>query len=132
VLTLLWEALLELDDLTASTTSVMTLIAEFLEKMPNMECMHDGTDLACYIRRLWPFFRHNNYKVRHAVLRIITAAISAAASSSPWLRGVLGDALHLVFINLMLETRQDIADESMKVWAIDRIPWKHCDPNSKT
>lgn len=57
VLTLLWEALLELDDLTASTASVMTLIAGFLEEAPDQDCLNDGNDLSVYLRRLWPFFR---------------------------------------------------------------------------
>jgi hypothetical protein len=118
ILTRLWDTLLQLDDLTASTPSVMNLIAEFFAFMPSFEALNTGTGFENYIRRLWPFFRHNSHSVRRAVLRIFSSALRACqpAGGCSWLPAILSDALHLVFVNIILEQRDDVVTASKALW----------------
>lgn len=69
----LWDTLVELDDLTASTNSIMMLLARILS-CPSVALQ--GTEngdapLTELVPRLWPFFRHNIKSVRLAALETL-------------------------------------------------------------
>lgn len=74
VLVTLWDTLIELDDLTASTNSIMMLLAGILS-CPSV--IQQGTmtgnhvSLTALVPRLWPFLRHGIKSVRLAVLETI-------------------------------------------------------------
>jgi TATA-binding protein-associated factor len=118
VLARLWDTLLQLDDLTASTSSVMNLIAEYFTHMPSFEMISDGTGFENYIKRLWPFFRHSSHSVRRSVLKIFTSALRASqtAGNCAWLPPILSDSLHLAFVNIILEQRDDVVMASRSLW----------------
>lgn len=70
----LWDTLVELDDLTASTNSIMMLLAGILS-CPSVSQQEtasgNNTSLTELVPRLWPFFRHNIKSVRLAALGTI-------------------------------------------------------------
>lgn len=73
VLVTLWDTLVELDDLTASTNSIMMLLARILS-CPSVALQGtEGGDasLTELVPRLWPFFRHNIKSVRLAALETL-------------------------------------------------------------
>lgn len=73
VLVTLWDTLVELDDLTASTNSVMMLLARILSR-PSVALQGTGgkdSSLTELVPRLWPFFRHNIKSVRLAALETL-------------------------------------------------------------
>ena len=73
VLVTLWDTLVELDDLTASTNSIMMLLARILS-CPSVASQgtEDGdSSLTELVPRLWPFFRHNIKSVRLAALETL-------------------------------------------------------------
>lgn len=73
VLVTLWDTLVELDDLTASTNSIMLLLARILS-CPSVAPQGTGgkdSSLTELVPRLWPFFRHNIKSVRLAALETL-------------------------------------------------------------
>ena len=71
ILHTLWETLVDLDDLSASTNSIMNLLSTLLSH-PSA-CVHSGLGppLNVLVQRLWPFMRHNISSVRKAVLETL-------------------------------------------------------------
>ncbi|KAL5770167.1 hypothetical protein ACOSP7_014321 [Xanthoceras sorbifolium] len=104
IVMLLWDILLDLDDLSPSTSSVMNLLAEIYsqeEMIPKMfgatskqdfdlnEVVHvddigEGRDsqespctLSMLAPRLWPFMRHSITSVRHSAIRTLERLLEA-------------------------------------------------------
>ncbi|CAK7341663.1 unnamed protein product [Dovyalis caffra] len=103
IIMLLWDILLDLDDLSPSTSSVMNLLAEIYsqeEMIPKMaskekqeldlnEVVHvddvgEGRDsqenpymLSTLAPRLWPFMRHSITSVRHSAIRTLERLLEA-------------------------------------------------------
>eukprot|EP00960_Hanusia_phi_P064883 765948-Hanusia_phi.AAC.5 len=119
----------------ASTASVMNLIAEMCQNIPSSNASSIGggeesvSDLSILVGRLFPFFRHNMFSVRRSVLKICRNLVLIAnpskskeildqSSLCPWLMSVLGDTLHHVFVNIILEQRQEISEASHELWNI--------------
>lgn len=147
---LLWDILLDLDDLSPSTSSVMHLLAELythkelaletsvgriderplfdLNEMGQSDEHEDETKhmddpflLSTRAPRLWPFMRHNITSVRCAAISTLERILEAgmiSASGLSWVVPILGDALRLVYQNLLLEAEERIVECSMRVWKL--------------
>eukprot|EP00039_Didymoeca_costata_P015606 m.268636 g.268636 ORF g.268636 m.268636 type:complete len:1773 (+) comp16256_c0_seq17:253-5571(+) len=111
IMEILWDALLELDDLTSSTSSVLRLLAKFLETDDKMA---QTASLGVCVPRLWPFFRHQLPSVRRSVLN--TLIIIAKSAKGEWINQHLPENLSLVLQNLLLEHLGDIQQLSSKLW----------------
>ena len=127
LLALLWATIEHLDDLTASTAAVMSLVAEMADHLPAHLAADIGggtdKDAGQLMQSLYPFFRHSTSSVRRSVLKIACnltnlcfKAAKASSSSSNWLQAGLGDTLHRVFLNVILEQRPDILATSHELW----------------
>ncbi|CAN8254589.1 unnamed protein product [Cochlearia groenlandica] len=101
VVMLLWDILLELDDLSPSTSSVMNLLAEIYSQedmtlsvgdeqnidhneMVHVKSIAERKDvnegpyaLSCLAPRLWPFMRHDITSVRFSAIRTLERLIEA-------------------------------------------------------
>lgn len=152
ILLSLWDILLDLDDLSPSTSSVMHLLAE-LYSQPQVESktvmekpmlldlnetMMDeisGSDSATGVEddpfllstlapRLWPFMRHNITSVRLAAIRTLERLLESGDyrakgdTGSSWAVPILGDALRMVFQNLLLESDEAVIQCSQRVWRL--------------
>uniref|UniRef100_A0A673HUZ7 TATA-binding protein-associated factor 172-like n=1 Tax=Sinocyclocheilus rhinocerous TaxID=307959 RepID=A0A673HUZ7_9TELE len=73
----LWNALLELDDLTASTNSIMTLLSSLLT-YPQVRQCSTHQSLTVLVPRVWPFLRHTIASVRRAALETLFTLLSKA------------------------------------------------------
>ncbi|KAJ7534695.1 hypothetical protein O6H91_13G105700 [Diphasiastrum complanatum] len=149
ILMLLWDILLDLDDLSPSTSSVMHLLAELYsqsEVVPRtlgLKCsnerplfdlnevvqIEDPIDdpfiLSNLAPRLWPFMRHNIASVRHAAIRTLERLLEAGSqkllhdeTQTFWAVPILGDALRIVFQNLLMENDESILQCSERVWRL--------------
>lgn len=155
ILLMLWDILLDLDDLSPSTSSVMRLLAELYSqhevvprtlgnktaKRPmfdlNEAILDDESEnepkqtddpflLSTLAPRLWPFMRHSISSVRHAAISTLERLLEAGnqeISSNPileyfWVVPILGDALRLVYQNLLLEADEAIVECSKRVWKL--------------
>nr|BAD25208.1 putative SNF2 domain-containing protein [Oryza sativa Japonica Group] len=150
IVMLLWDILLDLDDLSPSTSSVMNLLAEIYsqpEMVPKMlgttaiggdnefdlnsvtlvageEKMGSNDNpyvLAALTPRLWPFMRHSITSVRRSAVRTLERLLEVGNtrnSAKLWLASILGDALQVVFQNLLLESNDEIIRSSERAWKL--------------
>ncbi|XP_038069588.1 TATA-binding protein-associated factor 172-like isoform X2 [Patiria miniata] len=117
ILSTLWDTLLDLDDLTASTNSIMTLLASLNSYPAALACLSQTT--TSLVPRLWPFLRHNITSVRRAVLETLCTLLLADNQQVPtdvWLPPILQDALRHIFQRCILESNPDILALIEKVW----------------
>ncbi|XP_074928810.1 TATA-binding protein-associated factor 172 isoform X4 [Chelonoidis abingdonii] len=116
ILNILWDALLELDDLTASTNSIMILLSSLLT-YPQVQKCSIQQSLTILVPRVWPFLHHTISSVRKAALETLFTLLSTQdQSSSAWLTPILQDMLRHIFQFCILESSQDILDLIHKVW----------------
>ncbi|XP_005991591.1 TATA-binding protein-associated factor 172 isoform X2 [Latimeria chalumnae] len=112
----LWDALLELDDLTASTNSIMTLLSSLLTYPEVQQCsIHQS--LTVLVPRVWPFLCHTISSVRKAAFETLLTLLSTQEQScAVWLTPILQDMLRHIFQSCILESNQEILDLIQKVW----------------
>nr|XP_054762418.1 TATA-binding protein-associated factor 172-like [Lytechinus pictus] len=129
ILHTLWETLVELDDLTASTNSIMNLLASLLSN-PSV-CIQSSLSqpLGVMVQRLWPFMRHNIGSVRRAVLDTLHTLLCTENPQMPvaaWIAPILTDMLRHVYQRCILETNKDILELVKKVWdaLLQRTPFE--------
>ncbi|KAG8435264.1 hypothetical protein GDO86_013278 [Hymenochirus boettgeri] len=116
ILSTLWDALLELDDLTASTNSIMTLLSSLL-MYPQVQQCNVQQSLTVLVPRVWPFLRHTISSVRKAALETLYTLLSTQDQNcSAWLTPILQDILRHIFQICILESNQEILDLIHKVW----------------
>ncbi|KAG5831429.1 hypothetical protein ANANG_G00303630 [Anguilla anguilla] len=122
----LWDALLELDDLTASTNSIMTLLSSLLTYPQVRQCSIQQS-LTVLVPRVWPFLRHTISSVRRAVLLLLDPLHPPVQIRPVWLTPILQDMLRHIFQSCILESNQGILDLIQKVWMelIGRAPQQY-------
>lgn len=121
LISVVWECLSNLsDDLSASTGSVMDLLAklcsfpEVLVAMKRNAAENPEQSFAELVPRLYPFLRHTISSVRSAVLRALLTFVDIEGSDvKSW---VNGRALRLIYQNLLLERNENVLKLSLKVW----------------
>ncbi|KAG0475518.1 hypothetical protein HPP92_015204 [Vanilla planifolia] len=156
IVMLLWDILLDLDDLSPSTSSVMNLLSEIysqpemvpkmletlklvekeeldLNKQSQPEDHGNGVRfannpyvLSTLTPRLWPFMRHSITSVRHSAIRTLERLLEIgnrrnsfeSTGNGFWPAVILGDALRIVFQNLLLESKDEILLSSKRVWRL--------------
>jgi TATA-binding protein-associated factor len=132
---ILWDALLELDELSSSTNSIMELMGTLLSSTlplhspthqtpsspaPNVQAV-GYSNMHILVPRLWPFLGHTIRSVRKSTLDALLTLLGLKDSSSPpeqecgvkvheagWLRVVLRTLLCQVFQRFALEGEPDI------------------------
>ncbi len=121
LITIVWDCLSNLsDDLSASTGSVMDLLAKLCSFPPVLDAMkrnaaenpeHSFSEL---VPRLYPFLRHTITSVRSAVLRALLTFLDIdGEGTNGW---VTGKALRLIFQNLIVERNEGVLKLSLQVW----------------
>ncbi|KAK2767521.1 TATA-binding protein-associated factor mot1 [Arachnomyces sp. PD_36] len=121
LINIVWECLSDLqDDLSASTGSVMDLLAklctfpQFLEAMKANAASDSESSFGNLVPRLYPFLRHTITSVRSAVLRaLLTFLKLEGEGSNAW---VDGRAMRLIFQNLLVERNEGVLKLSRQVW----------------
>jgi TATA-binding protein-associated factor len=114
----LWDAFLEIDDLTASTTSVTKLLSLIYTRIDPAIAQGVSTQtLDQWVPRLWPFFRHTILAVRKGVVTTLLRLIQSGNCKS-WVEPVLESLLKLVFQNIVLDVDQSLADMSFELWRL--------------
>ncbi|KAI3362605.1 hypothetical protein L3Q82_001692 [Scortum barcoo] len=112
----LWDALLDLDDLTASTNSIMTLLSSLLTYPQVRQCSIQQS-LTVLVPRVWPFLRHTISSVRRAALETLYTLLSKADQSCAiWINPILQDMLRHIFQSCILESNEEILELVQKVW----------------
>lgn len=118
---IVWDCLSNLsDDLSASTGSVMDLLAklcsfpEVLEAMKRNAAEDEEMSFAELVPRLYPFLRHTITSVRSAVLRALLTFLDISGDGTTgWING---KALRLIYQNILVERNEGVLRLSMQVW----------------
>ena len=121
LINIVWECLSNLsDDLSASTGSVMDLLAKLcsfpqvLDAMKKNAIEDSQRSFSELVPRLYPFLRHTITSVRSAVLRALLTFLEIEGEDTKgW---VNGKALRLIFQNLMVERNDAVLKLSLEVW----------------
>ena len=117
-----WDCLSNLsDDLSASTGSVMDLLAKLCSFQQVLDAMKRNAqkdsqyDLCKLVPRLYPFLRHTITTVRSAVLRALSTFINLEAdgTTESWTNG---RALRLIYQNILVERNEGVLKLSLSVW----------------
>lgn len=122
LINIVWECLSTLqDDLSASTGSVMDLLAklctfpEVLDAMKANAADDPEASFGNLVPRLYPFLRHTITSVRLAVLRaLLTFLQLEGEGTNAW---VDGKAMRLIFQNLLVERNEGVLSLSLQVWS---------------
>ncbi|KAF1360836.1 hypothetical protein EJ07DRAFT_176921 [Lizonia empirigonia] len=108
------------DDLTASTGSIMDLLAKlcsFPQVLAAMQANAEKDPTQSFhelVPRLFPFLRHTITSVRAAVLRALSTFLDIqSAGSGGWIDS---KALQLIFQNTLLERNEGVLKLSLKLW----------------
>jgi TATA-binding protein-associated factor len=122
LMNIVWECLSNLqDDLSASTGSVMDLLAKLctftqvLDAMKANAADNPEASFGNLVPRLYPFLRHTITSVRSAVLRALMTFLKLEGEgSTDWADG---KALRLIFQNLLVERNEGVLKLSLQVWS---------------
>ena len=121
LITIVWDCLSDLrDDLSASTGSVMDLLAKLCSFPKVLDAMkHNASKGPDYsfsqlVPRLYPFLRHTITSVRSAVLRALQTFLQIGGDGTrDW---VSGPILRLIYQNLLVERNDSTLELSLDVW----------------
>lgn len=121
LMNIVWDCLSDLrDDLSASTGSVMDLLAklcsfpEVLKAMKANAAKDPEHSFSQLVPRLYPFLRHTITSVRTAVLRALQTFLQLGGEGTrDWVNGSI---LRLVFQNLIVERNGPTLTLSLDVW----------------
>ncbi|XP_054706279.1 TATA-binding protein-associated factor 172-like [Uloborus diversus] len=118
VISSLWDALLDLDDLTVSTSSILELLASLLSYTAKSQNKSLSLNFEELIPRLWPFLGHNSSIVRKSVLQalIILTSDENLQPCCSWVPDILQPALRLLFQRCLIEPVREIHDLLYIVW----------------
>ncbi|CAG2199104.1 BTAF1 [Mytilus edulis] len=130
IVSCLWETLLDLDDLTSSTNSIMTLLSTMLSHPQSSILNWLTTPLTELVPRLWPFLRHNIASVRKSALETFYTLLTVETPQHPisaWLPFILSDALRHIYQRSLLEENSDVLSVVIKVWSklLLKVPLEH-------
>ncbi|XP_077585999.1 TATA-binding protein-associated factor 172 [Stigmatopora nigra] len=116
IINTLWDALLDLDDLTASTNSIMTLLSSLLTYPQVRQCSTQQS-LTVLVPRVWPFLRHTISSVRKAALETLYTLLSKSDQNCAlWINPIMQDMLRHIFQSCILESNEEILELIQKVW----------------
>jgi len=120
----LWDSLLEYDDLTASTQSVMSLLSEVIKAVPNKSTVL-GANTENLASRLSPFFVHVDEKVRRAavntystVLEVEIYKVEKSKGKIQWSDCIVVKFLSDLFCACMLERSDTLQEQLFKVFCL--------------
>lgn len=118
---IVWDCLSDVrDDLSASTGSVMDLLAKLCSFPEVLKAMRFNASkdpdhlFSQLVPRLYPFLRHTITSVRTAVLRALQTFLQLGGEGTrDWVNGMI---LRLIFQNLMVERNEATLNLSLQVW----------------
>ncbi|GFR58849.1 TATA-binding protein-associated factor 172 [Elysia marginata] len=118
ILSCLWNILIDLDDLTASTNSIMTLLAKLMSHPLSKASPVIKESLMGFTPRLWPFLRHNIMSVRKAALETLLTLLTLCdgKENSHWLVPIYQDAVRHIYQRSVLEERAELLPLVQQVW----------------
>lgn len=112
IIDFLWESLVNIDELTSSTSNILILLSSLLAQQVD----RDNEKLNNLIPRLWPFLDHSLSIVRKSVLDAFIILINSDDNS--WLTvKLLSESLRLIFQRILVEDSNEIQAKLFTAWS---------------
>ncbi|XP_015784868.1 TATA-binding protein-associated factor 172 [Tetranychus urticae] len=111
IIDFLWDALLEIDDLTSSTSDILKLLSSLLIKYHH----NDQKRLRELVPRLWPFLGHNLPSVRKSVIESLLVLIAADLAWADV--EIISESLRLLYQRCLTESNNEILDLLFDCWS---------------
>ncbi|XP_065898514.1 TATA-binding protein-associated factor 172-like isoform X2 [Dysidea avara] len=128
VVGILWDNLLDLDELSASTNSVMELLSLLVVELGNNTVVSETQQgmvesLSTLVTRLWPFLGHNICSVRQSCVKTLLALLSGSDNQKsddaiPWLPDVLQELLCHIFQRMLTEPKEPVRQLLWQVYQV--------------
>ena len=115
LLVTLWDSLLDLDELTASTSSMLALLSSLVEHPDAVDAMR-RLDFAELVPRLWPFLAHSSSQVRRATVATLRTLLAHPAAE--WVAPMACDLLRHVFQRALLEHNAHVLEQVEQLWTV--------------
>ncbi|KAL5274579.1 hypothetical protein ACFFRR_000969 [Megaselia abdita] len=133
IVELLWNLLLNIDELSSASKDFMTLLATILS-LPNASEWIKMDSMEVLLPRIWPFLAHNSKGVRRSTLTTIHALtvkkkpVSDNVNNgectnfqinlgvSQWSPNLVQDALRHIYQRILIESNEDIQNLCISVW----------------
>jgi TATA-binding protein-associated factor len=122
ILKILWDLLLNHDDLAAACNSYMTAMAAILS-LPNASQWIKMEPMAVLIPRMWPFLSHPSSSVRRSTLQTLkkltevpVVELDMHFGVQSWPANLLQDALRHIYLRVLVEHVEDIQNLVEIVW----------------
>ncbi|OQR73984.1 TATA-binding protein-associated factor 172-like [Tropilaelaps mercedesae] len=120
----LWTCLEEMDELSSSTHSILSLLSHLLPHVCSLRKTLKGDRYGDEgpwvspkkIELLWPFLEHHSFNVRVSVLDSLRTIAATEGESSPLVTTQLSPALKLLFQRSLLETESAAITAVHQVW----------------
>ena len=118
---ILWNSLLNLDDLSASTSSIMELLYALMSCGKAGESQLSDKEYIELIPRLYPFLSHNIASVRASCLFTLTKLVELGyehdneVAMHGWLQPLLQNLLSQLFQRIVLEGLENIVETAQQV-----------------
>ncbi|OWA51690.1 TATA-binding protein-associated factor 172 [Hypsibius exemplaris] len=118
VLALLWDGLLEFDDLTSWTNSFMSLLSTIVTKSEPDHFLATQRPLSELLPRLWPFLDHSSDRIRISVLQTVETLIGTASKTggSEWVPAIAVDLMRRLYQRCILEERACVHPYLLSLW----------------
>jgi len=119
IVSYLWDALLDLDELAACTGDLLMLLSSLLSfkglESRDHNLNYEDCQLTNLIPRLWPFISNGSTAIRKSVLESLL--ILCEKTSNHWLnKDILGEALRILFQRSLVESNDMILERLYTVW----------------
>ncbi|XP_065826869.1 TATA-binding protein-associated factor 172-like isoform X2 [Oscarella lobularis] len=125
LLSSLWDILVDLDELSASTNSVMALLSSLLStSAESRRRRDDDIEIDGLIPRLWRFLRHAIPSVRKSTCNTLDTLISTASLRPPqpsstrrsWIDSLCSDLMQHLYHRLAFESSAELRRITLRVW----------------
>lgn len=125
IVKMLWDLLLDQDELAAACNSYMAAMAAILS-LPNASQWIEMEPMVNLIPRLWPFLSHPSSSVRRSTLQTLKKLTDPSAQSSEnsanfsvrsWPANLLQEALRYIYQRVLVEHVEDIQNLVEEVWS---------------
>ncbi|GAU97707.1 hypothetical protein RvY_08957 [Ramazzottius varieornatus] len=120
LLSLLWDGLLEFDELTSWTNSFMSLLSTIVIKSSSEMASLGQKPLSQLLPRLWSFLDHSSERIRSTVLQTVQTLIDSTRNFDGdrcW-DDVLSDLMRRLYQRVILEDKSSVHENLFALWKV--------------
>lgn len=128
LLSLVWDGLLEFDELTSWTNSFMSLLSTIVIKSSSEMASLGQKPLSQLLPRLWPFLDHSSERIRSTVLQTVQTLIDSTSNfdGDRCRDDVLSDLMKRLYQRVILEDKSSVHENLFAVTNPEHVFFFSC------